>query len=135
MEYLVQTIRVVAAVIEQSDFVLVAERSDSMRHSGLWEFPGGKVEATETDEQALRREIAEEIGAEIQPIALLHEHTHAYPDVAIRLVSWLCAITSGTPVAKEHARIRWLEISKLRELDWVEADIPVVEALMRLRST
>jgi mutator protein MutT len=103
--------RVVAAVIERSGRVLVALRPPGKRHGGLWEFPGGKVEGTETDLDALRRELAEELGLRVisasQPIASLND-----PGSTFRIV-FIPVTVENEPECREHSAIRWVNWSDL----------------------
>jgi len=94
-----------------------------------WEFPGGKMEAGESQEQTIRREIREELSMEIQPIKHLLSHTHHYPDFSIELHTWLCATVGEGMELNEHQAFVWLEVKDLKELDWAGADVAVVEIL------
>lgn len=118
---------VTCAVLLEQNRVLAAQRSETMSHSGLWEFPGGKIEAGETAEACLRREIREELGLEIQIIQALKVVEHHYPDKAIRLWPFVCSPVSGALVLAQHAQIRWCSPSELRALEWLAADLPVLE--------
>ena len=92
-----------------------------------WEFPGGKVEENEDPEKCLKREIREELGIEINIIERLTSNKHTYPDQKMfELIPYRCSIAGGKLVAKEHKLVKWLNRSELRELDWAEADIPVL---------
>ena len=95
----------------------------------VWEFPGGKIEEGESAEAALIREIGEELGVSIEVLRALPVSDHSYvPGRVIRLYPFVCRIASETsPVAGEHAEIRWIRKEDLRSLDWAAADIPVME--------
>jgi A/G-specific adenine glycosylase len=104
---------VTAAVIQNGDRVLIARRPEKGLLGGLWEFPGGKVEAGESLPQALTREIREELGVEISVGEPLGAYRHAYTHFRIELHAFFCRITSGAPRALHATEIRWLDISEL----------------------
>lgn len=95
-----------------------------------WEFPGGKIEAGETAEQALHREIAEELDVSIEILSQLQESFYSYPDKEIRLIPFLCRIFKGEICLKEHSAFAWHQATELLKLDLAEADIPIVWEIM-----
>ncbi len=109
---------------------LACQRPAEKRLGGLWEFPGGKIDAGESPEAALVRELREELGVEIEVGAAMAEVVWRYPERAICLRPFRCRILSGEPQALEHQRIAWLAPAELRELHWAEADVPVLEELL-----
>ncbi len=115
---------VVAAVIEVDGKVLCMQRGVTRYSytSHLWEFPGGKIEEGETSEQALHRELLEEMALEVE----VHEHlatvTHDYPDFTITLAAYRCTASTCDFIMREHASSRWLPWNKLMTLDWCAAD-------------
>lgn len=121
---------VTCALIEHGGKVLCAQRSASMKLPLKWEFPGGKIEAGETPEQCLVREIKEELGVEITILEPLPSNIHNYGTRPIKLLPFRCEIIQGELQLKEHQAFRWLYPSKLMELDWAAADIPIVEHYM-----
>ncbi|RJX38785.1 (deoxy)nucleoside triphosphate pyrophosphohydrolase [Paenibacillus pinisoli] len=128
-----KTIHVAGAVIRNQDgYVLCALRSRTMSMPGLWEFPGGKLEAEETAEQCLVREIEEELGCIIQVGRLIADVVHEYPTIRVRLVTYESSLASGTPAAREHERLIWLPVNRLTELEWAPADLPTVDALITM---
>lgn len=125
-------VQVVGAAVVRDARVLAARRTAPERLAGLWEFPGGKVEPGETDEQALVRELQEEldvtvaVGARVGPELVLGE------DAVMRL--YLATLESGEPVGREHDALRWLAADELDEVPWIPADAPVLADLAaRLR--
>jgi 8-oxo-dGTP diphosphatase len=122
------TIDVVCALIIRNGCVLCAQRSEHMALPLKWEFPGGKLELNELPEAALKREILEELGVEIEIGSALQVSEYSYDGVRnIRLIPYLAFITDGSePRAHEHSEIRWVPNSELMQLDWAAADVPIV---------
>ncbi|MFM7006337.1 MAG: (deoxy)nucleoside triphosphate pyrophosphohydrolase [Flavobacteriales bacterium] len=124
-------VEVVAAVITKDNKILCVQRGihkyPYLAHK--WEFPGGKMEASESQEETIKREIKEELSMEIQPIKHLLSHTHHYPDFSIELHTWLCTPLNDELELKEHQALVWLETKDLKALDWAGADVAVVEIL------
>lgn len=122
-------IDVVGAVFVDNGLVLAAQRGPGMSMSGMWEFPGGKIESGETPEQSLARELEEELGVQ----ATVGQHVVTtdweYDFGIVRLSTYYCTLESGTPKATEHAELRWVPIKQLHELDWAPADLPAAEAV------
>ena len=125
-------IPVACAIIEGPEGVLCAQRSASMSHPLAWEFPGGKIEAGETAEVALIREIREELQVEVIIGRALPFSDHAYvADRIIRLFPFVCRLADDAlPVPGEHAALRWVQAEELRGLDWAAADVPVLEVYL-----
>ena len=124
-------IKVVGAVIRNNqNQILCALRSPKMSMPNSWEFPGGKIEKEEKPEEALVREIQEELGCDISVSEMIEDVIHEYPNLVVNLITYEATIISGYPVAKEHAKIEWKEISDLKELEWAPADLPTVEKLI-----
>ncbi len=124
------TLRVVAAVIQAGGQVLLSRRPRGTHLGGLWEFPGGKVEAGESDAQALARELREEIDVEVEVGPLLHRTRHAYPDRIVDLAFYACTLRAGVPRAREVAEVAWHPLSALRHLGLPPADAPLVDRLL-----
>lgn len=120
---------VVAAVIERDGLILCARRGPGRALPGLWEFPGGKVEAGEGEAEALAREIREELGASIEVGSFVAEVDHDYDDFKLRLRAYRALIIVGEPNPAEHEELRWLPPARLQELRWAAADLPIVAAL------
>jgi mutator protein MutT len=114
-------IRVVAAVVEQDGRLLVCERPAHKRHGGLWEFPGGKVEEGESDLEAVRRELAEELGVEVTAVGA---RVLAVADPGSEFViEFVPAEIRGEPRALEHTRLRWAAPAELLALPLAPSDL------------
>ena len=118
-------VTVVCALIERAGRLLVAKRGTGKARAGRWEFPGGKLHDGESAEQALVREVREELDCAVRPLRRLPRVEHRYPDIAVTLLPFVCAIEDGAPRACEHAELRWVDASDVRSLDWSEADLPI----------
>ena len=122
------SIKVVAAIIVQNHKVFATQRGYGDFKDG-WEFPGGKIEAGETSEQALAREIREEVNTEIEVGERLCTVEHDYPAFHLSMQCFLCRVISGDFVLREHEAARWLGSDELWSVDWLPADIEVVKAI------
>ena len=124
-------VHVAVAVITNSDGdILIAKRPDDVHQGGLWEFPGGKVEIDESLEAALKRELYEELGIELQSCQPLLEIHHDYPDKQVFLDVWSVTSFSGQAYGREQQPIRWVALEALKEYDFPEANQPVLQALL-----
>lgn len=129
-----KNVAVVCAIIERGNLILAAQRSESMPMSLKWEFPGGKIEPGETAKESLRREIKEELGVAIEVNEALPSSRHDYPALTVTLYPFICSIAAGEIQLHEHAAIVWLPPEQLPELDWAEADLPVLAAYCQQRN-
>jgi len=123
-------IRVVAALIRDEGLVLLTQRRPGT-HLGLsWEFPGGKVEEGETDAEALRRELREELGVESVVGSLCFETRHTYGTREMHLLVYRCRITAGEPKALDVNACEWVHEQKLSERTFLPADMPLVHGIV-----
>jgi 8-oxo-dGTP diphosphatase len=129
-------VRVVAALIitDEGQRVLVQQRPPGARRALLWEFPGGKVEAGESDAVALRREAREELGIELDVGPQRFETCHAYSDVEVDLHVYEARVTFGTPRPLAGQVLQEVRLRELPGLSFCEADRPLVETLLRAAS-
>ena len=121
---------VVGAAVIRDGRVLASRRTEPPRLAGLWEFPGGKVEAGENDEQALRRELREELQVEAVVGARLGGDVLIGETAVLRV--YLCTLTAGEPVLVDHDEHRWLAVEELFDVAWIPVDLPLVVALSQL---
>jgi 8-oxo-dGTP diphosphatase len=131
----VKTILVAAcALIDTDGRVLIAERPPGRSMAGLWEFPGGKVEAGETPEATLIRELKEELGIVVQEACLapLTFASHVYPDFHLLMPLYVCRRWEGTVAPQEGQRLAWVRPNKLRDYPMPPADVPLISHLTTL---
>lgn len=122
-------IEVVAAIIRRNDRILATQRGYGEFKDG-WEFPGGKTERGETPQQALVREIKEELKSEIRVGEKLCTIEYDYPKFHLTMHCFWCDLLDGEPVLLEHEAARWLTADELNSVDWLPADVQVVEAIL-----
>lgn len=122
------------ALVDADSRVLIAQRPESKAMAGLWEFPGGKLEPGETPEEAVIRELREELQIETKTACLapLTFASHAYEDFHLLMPLFVCRRFWGTPVPVEHQALKWVRPAKLRDYPMPEADIPLVAHLIDL---
>jgi 8-oxo-dGTP diphosphatase len=121
------TVRVVAALIyDEFGRVLITQRPPGKSLAGQWEFPGGKIEAGESDAAALRRELHEELGVQVTAARALLELAHEYPERHVWLSAWVVEAMQGVPSGLEGQRLQWALPSALRSLPLLPADLPIV---------
>lgn len=123
-----KTVRVVAAVIRDNDRIFATARGYGDLKGG-WEFPGGKIEAGETPEAALKREIMEELDIEISVGPLIDTIEYDYPAFHLSMDCFWCEIVSGEIVLKEAEAARWLTRETLDSVEWLPADITLIEKI------
>ncbi|MDP2215826.1 MAG: (deoxy)nucleoside triphosphate pyrophosphohydrolase [Methanolobus sp.] len=126
-------LEVVAAIIIDDDKVLSVQRGRGKYEyiSLKYEFPGGKIESDETKEQALERELLEELEMKIEIEREFLTVNHQYPDFSVTMHSFICSVLNSTLNLKEHIDFKWVNPENLSNLDWAEADLPIVSKLMK----
>jgi mutator protein MutT len=118
-----------AALIFRNGKLLIAQRHKESHLGGLWEFPGGKREVGETDEECLAREIREELGVEISVGHLFEEITHHYPEKSVHLKFFLCRLVVGEPAPLGCAEVKWIGKDELGDYAFPAADARLLEKL------
>lgn len=125
-----KTIEVVAAIIKSQNKIFATQRGYGA-FAGGWEFPGGKIEAGETHQAALKREIREELTAEIEVGDLFYTIEYDYPTFHLTMHCYWASVKSGELVLKEHMDARWLTADTLDTVAWLPADIELIEQLKK----
>jgi 8-oxo-dGTP diphosphatase len=122
------------ALIDSDGRILLAQRPEGRSMAGLWEFPGGKVEAGETPEQTIIRELEEELGIAVKEACLapLTFASHAYPDFHLMMPLYICRRWDGVVRPMESQKLAWARPNKLRDYPMPPADIPLIPHLMAL---
>lgn len=123
-----KTIRVVAAIIIEKEKVFATQRGYGEFKDG-WEFPGGKIELGEIPEAAIVRELKEELDTEIEVVKLLDTVEYDYPQFHLSMDCFICKIKSGDLVLKEHEAAKWLTKENLDSVDWLPADLSLIEKI------
>lgn len=128
-----KTVRVVAAVIlaqkEDGTPIIFSTQRGYGEYKDGWEFPGGKIEVGETPEEALHREILEELDTEIKVSELIHTIEYDYPNFHLSMDCFWCEIIKGDLVLKEHEAAKWLTKEELDSVDWLPADLTLIDKL------
>jgi 8-oxo-dGTP diphosphatase len=125
-------INVTCAIILNNEKVLVVQRNSNMKLPLKWEFPGGKVEEGESEEMCIIREIKEELNIEIELLNRLTPSIYTYSGISIRLIPFIANYTDGEVSLFEHKQYVWLRKSELSQLDWAEADKPILNEFFNL---
>ncbi|WP_144551636.1 (deoxy)nucleoside triphosphate pyrophosphohydrolase [Bacillus mycoides] len=126
-----KNVYVVGAVIVEEGKILCAQRGPSKVLSLKWEFPGGKIEEGESPQDALQREINEEMHCKVQIGEEIDFTAYEYDFGIVHLKTFYCKLIEGRPVLTEHVSIKWLYPNELASLDWAPADIPTIEKLSK----
>ena len=126
-----KTIEVVAAIIKKDDKIFITKRSYG-EFADMWEFPGGKIEVGETQEEALIREIKEELELAITNLNYVTTVEYDYPDFHLIMHCFICEICGGTLSLNAHNADKWVSLEQLALQKWVPADIEVVEKLVAI---
>ncbi len=128
-----KTIRVVAAVIkavnEKEEPVIFATQRGHGEFKGGWEFPGGKIEAEETPQEALKREVQEELDTEIRVGTLIDTVEYDYPAFHLSMDCFWAEVVSGDLVLREHTAAKWLTKEELFSVEWLPADVELVKKI------
>ena len=133
-----KTVKVVAAIIkavnENGETIIFATQRGYGDFKGGWEFPGGKIESGETPQEALKREIIEELDTEVSVGELMDTVEYDYPQFHLSMDCFWCQIVRGNLVLKEHEAARWLTKDELNNVEWLPADSTLIEKIRNLLS-
>lgn len=125
------TIPVTCAIIYFENKILAVQRSETMKLPLKWEFAGGKIENGESEIDCVKREVLEELNIHIKIKSKLTPVIHQYPDFKIKLIPFIADFVSGDLKLKEHANYVFLTKDELPNLDWAEADLPIIEEFLK----
>lgn len=125
-----KTVKVVAALIIDKGRVMATQRSYG-DFAGGWEFPGGKIELGETPEEALKREIMEELELRICSVEFFKNVRYQYETFYLDMDCFTCEIESGKPELHDHSSMKWLDEHTLHDVEWLPADVSIIEDLKR----
>lgn len=123
--------RVTCGIIIHENKILVTQRSAEMKHPLKWEFPGGKAEPGETDEECIVRELKEELNIVVKLNGKLEDCFYDYGNFQIVLVPFIAELTEGIITLTEHMKSEWLMPDELKSVDWVPADVGVMELFLK----
>ena len=129
-----KTILVTCAIIKFDNKILAVQRSETMKLPLKWEFAGGKIEAGESEIDCIKREIIEELNIKIEVKERLTPVTHQYPDFKIKLIPFVSEYISGELKLKEHCSFLLANKNELINLDWAEADLPILKEYLLKKS-
>jgi len=130
MENQKKQIHVVAALIRKENKIFATQRGYG-NYKDWWEFPGGKIEPGETTEEALVREIREELAVEISVDEYFMSIEYEYPEFHLSMACYWCTVKEGHLTLLEHEAARWLSLGQLRQVNWLPADIQIIEEIER----
>jgi 8-oxo-dGTP diphosphatase len=125
-------LKVTCAIIKVENKILVAQRSEKMKLPLKWEFPGGKLEDNEDEIECIKREVKEEINIEIEVLKRLSNSIYDYETFKINLIPFIATYVSGEIILAEHKEYKLLDKSELLNLDWAEADLPILHEFLKL---
>lgn len=130
---MVKQINVVGAAIvdPMTNRILIAQRGPSQSLAGMWEFPGGKIEPGETEPEALKREIHEELNLSIEVNEAIETASYQYDFGQVTMTVYYAALRGGELKRLEHAEIRWVSVEELVDFNWAPVDIPIVKAIIK----
>ncbi len=129
---LMRKVDVTCAIIIFNNQTLVVQRNENMDLPLKWEFPGGKIERGESEEDCIKREIREELNIELELISRLTPSRYDYPSISVQLIPFLAKYVQGELKLSEHKQYLLLSMDKLEKLDWAEADIPILAEYLNL---
>ncbi|MCC9135375.1 (deoxy)nucleoside triphosphate pyrophosphohydrolase [Pontibacter silvestris] len=124
-------LKVTCAIIEKNQQVLITQRGPHKSQALLWEFPGGKIEPSETETDCLIREIEEELNLQVELGLRLTPVEHNYGNFMVNLIPYVCQYKSGTIALREHVAYNWVSAKDLNRYNWCPADLPIVEEYIR----
>lgn len=126
-----QKLKVVAGIILKDERILIMQRKKTMKFGSKWEFPGGKLEAGETPEQALIRELMEELSIKIEPVRQYSVNSYQDTDRIIELIGYIANYVSGKLKLTDHENFKWITLNEIDNFDFAPADMAIVAKLKK----
>lgn len=122
-------IKVICGIIYNDNKIFIARRKKEKTFPGKWEFPGGKIEMSESEQTALTRELEEEFGMAVDIKCKLGSNTHKYDDFKINLVAYKCEFIKASFLMSDHDECKWVSKNELKRFEFTEADIPLINLI------
>lgn len=126
-------VHAVVGILWRDHQLLVCERPQGKPYAGFWEFPGGKIEKSESSFDALKRELQEELGIEVQTAEFIIQHQHQYPDKQVILDIWKVTKFIGEPDSLEQQQLKWTTAEELRKLNLLEGNWAILSAIQEIK--
>jgi len=133
MSWSIRVIHAAVGIIYDQQKILMAERPPGKPYSGYWEFPGGKIEANESGQEALIRELYEELGIHVTDVRSCFEFTHAYPDKTVFLEVFLVLSYLGEPNGRENQILRWVNFDELTQLRILPGNLGILDRVKEMK--
>ena len=124
-----EILKVVVGILQKENKILVAQRPADKPYGGYWEFPGGKIELNESSLEALKRELHEELGIDVEQAELWFQHQHTYSDKTVLLEIWRVLAYNGKPQSQERQELRWVATSELLSLQILEGNSAIIDKI------
>lgn len=124
--------KVVCGIIYKGDKIFLCRRNPDKQLGGYWEFPGGKIESNEKPEQALKRELNEEISMSVKTLSYFTTVIHEYEKLTIELIAYKCEFIEGEFELTDHDKYEWLDLKQMIDKKLAPADVPILQRLMKI---
>jgi len=124
-----EVIKVVCGIIYHQESIFIARRKEGKSMAGKWEFPGGKIHDGESQKEALKRELFEELGMEVIVGEKIGSNMHQYENFHIELIAYKCEFAKATYSMTDHDEYKWVEPKSLSEFEFTDADIPLINII------
>jgi 8-oxo-dGTP diphosphatase len=124
-----EVIKVVCGIIYHQESIFIARRKEGKSMAGKWEFPGGKIHDGESQKEALKRELFEELGMEVIVGEKIGSNIHHYESYSINLIAYRCKFVSATFAMTDHDQYKWVTRKILGEFNFTDADIPLIDLI------
>ena len=123
-------VKVACAIIRKGDKYLTCRRKTGKTRAGKWEFPGGKIHAGESPEEAIVRELMEELSINVEALEILGDVEYHYPDISIELIALKCSVPEEIIRLTDHDEFQWITFSELKTVEFSEADCRIIDEIL-----